>query len=400
MKRIAVAAIALFAFAAVLPFQYFRPVSVVAATSLVPVKQRVPGDPPSLAWPSRASAAVSVIGLGSLGTHSDSTPRPMASIAKVMTALVVIDDHPLVELEEGPPITITAEDAQSYRASLAEGQSVVKVEEGEILSEFQVLQGLLIPSGNNMAAVIAQWDAGSIDAFVAKMNQKGATLGMKRTHFADPSGFSEQTVGTARDLIVAGEALIKVPVLARMVAQGQADLPVAGTVFNINYALGSEGIFGIKTGSAPKAGACFLFASFRTLGDLQVTVIGAVLGEPTLDDAFDAARRLIGTVMAGLLTIKAVRAAEPVAAYSGPWGSRARIVAEKDLDVLAWPGLVLNRVPATPSVLPPLKMGTPAGRLEVWVGTGSRQSVPLATDGPLYAPGDFWRLTRPLSDSA
>ncbi|MDQ6691361.1 MAG: D-alanyl-D-alanine carboxypeptidase, partial [Candidatus Dormibacteraeota bacterium] len=254
MKRVAVLAIILFALAALLPFQYLRPVSPVAATLLVPAKERVPGEAPTLMWPTRAAAAVSVVGLGSLGAHSDSTPRPMASVAKVMTALVVLDDHPLADLDPGPPIAIQPGDVQEYQANLADGQSVVKVVEGEVLSEFQLLEGLLIPSGNNLAGVLARWDAGSTDGFVARMNLKGIALGMKRTHFADASGFSERTVGTAGDLVLVGEALMANPVLARIVGQGQADLPVIGTVFNVDYALGSEGIVGIKTGAAPRAG--------------------------------------------------------------------------------------------------------------------------------------------------
>ena len=399
MRRAAALVLSAFLLSALLPFQFLRPVPRVAATAILPAQERVGGEVPSFPWPRGVAAAVAVAGAGTIAVHWDSTPRPIASVAKVMTALVVVDDHPLPDLDGGPSIAITAADEQRYVADQAAGQSVVKVVQGESLSEFQLLQGLLIASGNNFATILARWDAGEVDAFVTKMNGWAAALGMRRSHFADPSGFSEQTVGTAEDLLLAAAAVINIPVLARIVAQAQADLPVAGTIYNVNYALGGDGIIGIKTGSAPRAGACFLFAALRREPGPTVTILGAILGEPTLDDAFEASRNLIAAVASGLRVVRAVTANQPVGAYRGPWGSRAKLVAEHDLDMVAWPGQLLNRRIVSPAVLPPLRTGSAAGHVEVWVGNGPPARVPLSTTEPLLPPGDFWRWTRPLTDS-
>jgi serine-type D-Ala-D-Ala carboxypeptidase (penicillin-binding protein 5/6) len=377
---------------------YLRPIDGVAASPILPGDQRIPGQPPDLPWPV-GGAAVAVPGVGLIGIHGENSPRPMASVAKVMTALVVVADHPLGPIEQGPTVTVTADDFASYQRELADGQSVVTVRAGEELSERQLLEGMLIPSGNNFADLLARWDAGSVDGFVAKMNMRASGLGMKQSHFADPSGFLEQTVGTPSDLVLAGEALMVDAVLAQIVGQGQVDLPGAGTTFNVDYALGSQGIVGIKTGSAPKAGACFLFAATAKVGGRAALVVGAVMDLPTLDDAFTASERLVAAIVPALKLVPAVSASEAVAEYRAPWGSRTGLIAQKDISLFAWPGLILHRRVNAPAVLPPLSDGQPVGSFAAWVGTGPPVSVPLATDGPLFEPGNVWRLTRPIGDS-
>jgi D-alanyl-D-alanine carboxypeptidase (penicillin-binding protein 5/6) len=376
---------------------YLRPIDGVAATPIVPAVQRVPGQAPELPWPS-GSAAVAVPGLGTIGSHGDASPRPMASVAKVMAALVAQADHPLTPTGQGDTVTVTQADFSNYQKESADGQSVVAVQLGETLTERQLLEGLLIPSGNNLADMLARWDAGSVDAFVAKMNSRAAALGMKQSHFADASGFSEQTVGTPSDLVLAGEALMADPILAQIVGQGQVDLPIAGTSFNVNYALGSQGIVGIKTGSSPKAGACFLFAAAAKVGGKPALVVGAVMNEPTLDDAFAASEKLIAVIVPALTLVPSVSASEAVAEYRSPWGSRTGLVAQKDISLLAWPGLILHREVNAPAVQPPLSDGDKVGTFAAWIGSGPPVSVDLATDGPLFEPGNVWRLTRPFGD--
>ena len=378
-------------------FNFLRPADAVPATQLVPAVQRVAGDPPALPWPAGA-AAVGVTGMGVIGTHGDNSPQPLASVAKVMTTLVVVRDHPLTPVQEGDAITVTADDVANYLRQKAAGQSVVPVESGEILNLRQLLEGTLIPSGNNFADILARWDAGSIDAFVGRMNSRAAELGMKKTHFVDVTGLSEHTVGTPSDMIKAGEALMAIPVLAQIVGEGQVSLPVAGVVFNVNYALGRSGIVGIKTGSAPKAGANLLFAAGAKIYGRSLLIIGMVMGEPTLDDAFQSSQRLIAAVTVGLVVTAAVSRADPVAEFRSPWGSRTRLVAQTDLGLVAWPGLLIHRRVSAPAVQPPVSEGEPAGSLMAWIGTGAPQSVALATDGPLFEPGGFWRLTRPFTD--
>ena len=277
------------AIVAVGAWNWFRPVPAVAATASLHSQETVQGTAPSLPWPKTGSAAVGASGLGLIATSGNEQPVAAASVTKVMTALIILTDKPLTLDQLGPTVTITDADVQAYQADLAGKQSVVEVRAGEQLTEFQLLQGMLIPSANNFAETLARWDAGTIDTFVASMNKRAADLHMAHTTFADTSGASPSTVSTPSDLMALGMEAMKQEVFAQIVSMGETTLPVAGTVFNVDGALGQSGIIGIKTGSGLAEGANFLFAAATADGH-PVTVYGCVMGQPTLAIAFAAAK--------------------------------------------------------------------------------------------------------------
>jgi D-alanyl-D-alanine carboxypeptidase (penicillin-binding protein 5/6) len=232
-----------------------------------------------LAWPPEGEAAVAVEGIGSLGASGGASPVPIASLAKVMTAYLVLKDHPLDPGENGFELEVSSADVEETQQRVDLGQSVVAVEAGEVLSERQALVALLLPSANNVAALLAVHEAGSVDAFVAEMNEATAELGMRSTRYTDPSGFEDTTVSTAADQIRLARAAMADPTFARIVALPSAWLPVAGEVANYNELVGHEGFVGIKTGSDQAAGGCLLFARRIHLGARTLTVLGVVLGQ-------------------------------------------------------------------------------------------------------------------------
>ena len=374
---------------------YLRPIPAVAAAVSGPSQSVIAGTAPTLPWPTVGSAAVGVSRLGLIGATLEAPPTPMASVAKVMTALVVLTDKPLRKGETGPTLTMTDQDVATYKADDADEQSVVAVAAGEQLSEFAALQALLIPSGNNIAETLARWDAGSVEAFVAKMNQRAASLHLTRTTFADPAGASFQTVSTPTDLLTMGMAAMQQEVLAQIVSLPEATLPVAGTVYNVNYSLGESGIIGIKTGSGLNSGANFLFAAAATIGGLPLTLYGSVMGQPTLDAAFKAAEALIGAMQATLTVRKVIAQNDVVATYKTEWGSHSDLVATKDVILIEWPGMFLRQRldVQTPAVDGPVPGGTSAGKLQVVLGD-QQVDVALVTAGTLYPPGTVWRLLR------
>src|SRR4029450_12770894 len=112
---------------------------------------------------------------------------PIASVAKVMTAYLVLRNHPLQPGQDGPTITLTDADVADTDRRRGQEEAVVSIAAGEQLTELQALQALLLPSANNIAAVLAQWDAGSVDRFVARMNTTARSLGVTHTGATDPS---------------------------------------------------------------------------------------------------------------------------------------------------------------------------------------------------------------------
>ncbi|HEV2477373.1 MAG TPA: D-alanyl-D-alanine carboxypeptidase [Candidatus Dormibacteraeota bacterium] len=376
-------------------FNYLRPIPAAVATSLVPASTVIKGTPPSLPWPSHGSAAVGAQGIGFIASSGNETAIPAASVTKVMTALIVLTDKPLQKDQGGPTITMTEEDVRAYQVDLQGQQSVVKVEAGETLTELQVLEGMLIPSANNLAETIARWDAGSATTFVGKMNDRAATLHMTHTRFTDTSGASPGSVSTPTDLLALGMAAMQDPTLAQIVAMEQVDLPVAGVVYNVNSALAHSGIFGIKTGSGLDSGANFLFAANASVDSHTIVVYGCVMGQPTLAAAFSAAENLITALSSGLHVQTVLQKHQTVGIYSTAWGEQSDVVSLDDVDLVEWPGMVLRkRLDARPlSVDRPLPPYTKAGSLHLTLGDYDLD-VPLATFDQLYPPGRFWRLTR------
>ena len=207
----------------------------------------------------------------------------IASVAKVMTAYLVLRDHPLRLGEDGPTITLTDADVADTDRRRGQEESVVSIAAGEQLTERQALQALLLPSANNIAAVLARWDAGSVDRFVARMNATARSLGMTHTRYTDPSGYDDATVSTAADQVRIVDRAMRLPVFASIVATPSATLPVAGTVHNTNTLLGHDGFVGVKTGSDDAAGGCFAFRAIRWIDGKRTTITGVVLGQPGHD---------------------------------------------------------------------------------------------------------------------
>ncbi|HUY74860.1 MAG TPA: D-alanyl-D-alanine carboxypeptidase [Candidatus Dormibacteraeota bacterium] len=393
--RLRVGIVLLLAVTGLAAWSYLRPIPAVAASPALPATDTVPGTAPPLPWPSRGSAAVSVAGLGFIGTSGNEQPIPAESVTKVMTALLVLEDRPLKQGESGPMITLTDTDVGYYLSDVADKESVVPVRSGEQITELQALQGLLIPSANNLAETLARWDVGSVAAFVMKMNARAKALGLAHTTFADTSGANPLTMSTPTDLMTLGFAAMKQEVFAQVVSMTQAQLPVAGTVYNVDAVLGQQGIIGMKTGSGLSTGANFLFAAVLPVDGHPITMFGCVMGQATLAAAFSAAKTLLAAMQVALHVRRVIARNQTVATYTTPWGPQTDLVATVDVDLVEWPAMVLRQSLQAGSIVvdQPLPAGTMEGVEHLVLGDYVLD-VPLATAGPLYPPGRLWRLTR------
>jgi D-alanyl-D-alanine carboxypeptidase (penicillin-binding protein 5/6) len=237
-------------------------------------------------WPKYGQAAVQ-IGPSRIEAGPNQHAAPIASLAKVMTAYLVLHDHPLGVGEDGPTITLTDADVADTDRRRRQQESVVPIGVGEQLTELQALQALLLPSANNIAAVLARWDSGSAARFVAHMNATARSLRMARTRYTDPSGYDDGTVSAAADQMRIVDRAMSLPAFASIVAAPSATLPVAGTVHNTNALIGRNGFVGVKTGSDRAAGGCFAFRAVRLVHGKRTTITGVVLGQPG-DDLIDA----------------------------------------------------------------------------------------------------------------
>lgn len=368
------------------------------ATARLP--RAFPGRLDPLAWPALGQAAIAVQGVGALGSRRSELAAPIASVAKIMTAYIVLRDHPLSPRGSGPEITVTHDDEATYRADRGSGQSTAAVTAGEELTERQALEALLLPSANNIASLLARWDAGSEETFVDKMNVRARSLGMFHTHYSDASGFSASTVSTARDQVRLAQAAIALPALVQIASLPRARLPVAGDLENLDDLLGSHGVFGLKTGSTSAAGGCFVFAARVPVGGRVVDVVGAVLGQPgvgereLLDSAFDATTDLLVSARRQLLGFRSVArrvSGRLLSAWAHPVAARLSHVPA----LIGWPGLPVRiRVRPPRELRAPVAAGQTVARVSVRVGA-QRVTTALVASHSLPKPSLGWRLTHP-----
>lgn len=229
-------------------------------------------------WPAHGQAAYA-LGTGSVHTSPNQRPVPIASVAKVMTAYLVLRIAPLPRGDEGFHLTVVASDVAGTATRAGRDESVIRVVIGEVLTERQALAALLLPSANNVAIMLARRVAGTVAAFVQRMNWTARALGMGHTTYTDPSGFDEGTLSTASDQLVLARIAMKNTTFATIVAMPSYRLPVVGTVHNTDRLLGIDGFVGIKTGSDDAAGGCFMFRTRRVVDGASVYLTGVVLGQ-------------------------------------------------------------------------------------------------------------------------
>ena len=358
---------------------------------------RLPGGSPKLAWPGEGEAALQVEGVGGALSTGGSAPVPIASVAKVMTAYLTLLEHPLASGEEGFTITITPAEVAEQGQRVALGESTVAVRVGERLSERQALEALLLPSANNVAALLAAYDAGSVTRFVARMNAMARTLGMRSTTYTDPSGFNQATVSTATDQLRLARVAMRLASFAAIVAEPSAELPVAGRVGNYDELVGSEGYVGVKTGSDRAAGGCFVFAKRVTVGGRRALILGVVLGQrdgPLIEAALVSARRLGDSAASALRVETVLPAGSKVLTASNADGRHATITTVGALRALGWGGLALDvRLDVRP-VGKHLRVGQQVASVSV---RGAMPATTAATAGKaLASPSLGWRLAHLL----
>ncbi len=212
-------------------------------------------------FPGTGQAAIGTLDLGVIKHTENETQAPIASMTKVITALVILDKRPLDIGQPGDVITITEKDAQYFNDYYAKLGTVTTVTVGATMSQYEALQAMLLPSSNNMSDTLVDRYFSSMDEYVTFANEFLQKNGLSNTVIADASGFSPGSKSTPSDMIKIGQMALNNPVVKEIVAQPYATLNVAGDVPNYNQLINEPGIIGIKPGTTDEAGYCLLFAA-------------------------------------------------------------------------------------------------------------------------------------------
>ncbi|ARQ72417.1 D-alanyl-D-alanine carboxypeptidase [Streptomyces marincola] len=359
------------------------------------------GDMPEVPWPAAGQATLSVAGLGTFGSSGEQEPIPIASVAKVMTAYVILRDHPIEG--DGTGAEITVDQLAEDEAALSEqNESTVVVRAGSTITQEEALQAIMIASANNVARLLARWDAGSEEAFVEKMNEAAAELGMDDTTYTDPSGLMAETVSTSEDQTRLAQAVMEYPVFRDIVILPEYTDSLGVTHPNWNHLVPLGGVVGIKTGTTTAAGGNLMFAARQEVGGTSQLIVGAVLGQPPhpsdnsiLTGARESGRALMTFAQEQLRAETVLAAGDVVGEVDDGLGGRTPVTVTEDVQAVGWPGLEVGielnggdeGVPSSADA------GAEVGQLTVGDGPG-QVVVPLALEEALAEPGFSARLTR------
>ncbi|SDS51224.1 D-alanyl-D-alanine carboxypeptidase family protein [Microlunatus soli] len=360
------------------------------------------GEEVSVDLPGYGAGAVTALGYdaetGLADPDADAEPmvefgsdnaRPIGSVAKVITALMIVDARPLDD-DDGPSITLTERDVSYYQETLAEGGSNAPATAGTTISEREGLALMLIPSANNYSKTLAVWAYGSYDAFLSASREWLDERGLEDTVLADSSGLSEETVSTPADLLTVGRLLSEDDTLSKIVAMKKITVPGVGTVENTNQALGKKGIDGIKTGTTGRAGSCLLFSWHHTVAGKQVTMVGVFLDAPSHPTLDRDLLRLIPTFNDEFSTVRPVKEGATLGTAKAAWGQQVDLRAGRGITVRAWGPVEVQSDLETPAVNA-MRRGQRVGHYDVVVN-GEKKSVPVTSDGTISDPGLKWRV--------
>ncbi|MCX3286770.1 D-alanyl-D-alanine carboxypeptidase [Streptomyces sp. NEAU-H22] len=356
------------------------------------------GGKVDIPWPADGQAALDVQGIGTFGSSGEQKPVPIASVAKVMTAYVILRDHPLKSGQDGPKILI---DQAAQDQSDAGQESTVDVTKGDKITEREALESILIASANNVARLLARWDAGSEKAFVQKMNDAAKDLGMKNTTYTDPSGLNNTTVSTAVDQVKLAKAAMLQPAF-REVATMMSYVDYKQKKHdNWNRLVGYNNVTGIKTGTTTSALGNLVFSARKDVNGEVHRIIGAVVRQPAggpdntiLGAALHEGDKLIRAAQGALESATILKKGDVVGYADDGLGGRTPVAVTEDVTAVGWAGLSVKLTFAGDDLPHTAEAGTKVGTLTVGDGTTSAVKVPVALQKDLAEPGFAAKLTR------
>ncbi len=376
-------------------YALLAPVPAVAATLQPLTAISTPAAEVTL--PGYGAGAIGGVVDGRIYAGSDlDTPRPIASITKVVTALVVLDAHPIAAEQPGATLTLTAADARLRDRYAAIGGTTAPAPVGLAISERQVIELMMVQSANNYAETLATWAFGSMDAYLSAARTWLDERGLTTISIADATGFSPGNTASPRALLELGRVAAADAVVSAASALPSVTVPGVGTFENRNRLVGVDGVTGLKTGTLDEAGACLLFTALHEIEGESVPLVGVVLGGPDHARVAADVRALLASVRDDFHAVPVATAGELVGLYEAPWGETARVEVAQSREELVW-GPVVSRTAIALPLLRPGLAPPPLDPLTVRFG-GTVVDVALELDGPLEGPDLAWRLSRPLID--
>lgn len=378
------------------------PVSPPAVSTQMP---QVPAAAPaSIPTPPADASALSVAGAdtylgetanGVWSSSGTGEPLPIASITKLITALVILDASPLASADDpGPTITFSKADHDLYDRYYVLGATIAPMPTGTSMSLRDALSAMLIPSASNYADALSSRIFGSQNAFLGAARDWLAAHGLTGTTITEPTGISPRNTSTPTDLLTIGKLAAANPVIAQIVATPSITLPGAGLLHNTNGLLGTTGITGLKTGTLGEGTYSLLYTASLSVGTADpLAVTGVVLGGASRESVNAGVLSVLDSIRAGFHQVPVASAGQEVGTITTPWGDTAQLLIDDDVTIFTWSDtpIVVTMDIKTP---PTYRDGTEVGTV-TWTAGPNTVTAAVTLSGSIDQPTEWWRLTHP-----
>jgi D-alanyl-D-alanine carboxypeptidase (penicillin-binding protein 5/6) len=351
------------------------------------------GQEINFTWPTQGAAAVGMDNKIKADFNGNEQ-RAMASLTKVITALVVLNKKPMNPGEIGEIVTMTDKDVAYYEKAKATGGSNLAVSAGEQITQADMIRAMMMVSANNIADSLVNWAFGSEADFLDQAKAWLAANGFTSTTIADASGLSPESVSTANELVKLAMIADRNEILKEAFSRKESQFPSAGKITNTNILLGVNDIYGLKTGHTAAAGANLLFASKIKIGNDEKAIYGVVLGQSD-ENLFQVAQELNNSAQSNVGKVVALAKGAVVGQVTSKWGTTSDVVLTRDLTVIDWKD-ENDAVIAVNTVNKLTGMTSVAGGQLVAVATTGFEEVNAITKDPVRSPDLLWRITNPF----
>ncbi|MCR2784000.1 MULTISPECIES: D-alanyl-D-alanine carboxypeptidase [unclassified Microbacterium] len=328
-------------------------------------------------------------------TSGTDEPRPIASISKLITALVVLDAVPLADATDpGPTLWFDSADYALYDKYYLMGATIAAMPRGSSMSLRDALATMLIPSASNYAEAVAGWAFGSQNGFVGAARRWLDANGLTSTTIVEPTGINPRNTSTPTDLIALGRLAAANPTIAQIVSTRGLTLPGPGPMSNTNGLLGSHGITGLKTGTLDPGGSNLLYTATLDVGAAQpLEIVGVVLGGSSREAVNHSVTSLLDGIAGGFTQVPLADEGQQVGSYTTPWGSTAQMVLSEDASVFSWSDtpITVTMDTTTPTTW---QDGELVGSV-TWTCGPNTVTVPVEIEGSITPPDHWWKLTHP-----
>jgi len=360
--------------------------------------------PAAVALPAEGSAAIVVAGAdpyfaaaGDAAVLASGTndPRPIASITKLITALVILEAYPLADANDpGPTIVFGKADHDLYDEYYVLGATIAPMPTGSSMSLRDALATMLVPSASNYADAVSTWAFGSQSGFLRATRDWLAARGLSGTEIVEPTGISARNVSTPSDLLAIGQIAAAQPTIAAIAATPQLSLPGPGVMVTTNALLGSEGITGLKTGNLGPGSYNMLYSATLDVGAAEpLTVVGVVLGGGSRQAVNESILASLGSIRAGFHDVPLAEAGDRVGSLLTAWGAEADVVVSERASIFTWSDTPIT-VETQTDALTTYDDGQKVGSV-TWSAGPNTADAGLEIEGEIPLPDAWWRLTHP-----